>query len=209
MNDKHTLSLFPSHISNLDSSLSYSSIPALANSLAFSHLPPYDVFPPSSFQNGQLRLTLKDLRLPFNDTTGRKISLSDSLSSRYASLYNTFTSTNPITPDDDWQDEFHQFQSKLLPIIEQPLILDPTPQVVKKMTHLTYTRSKYAQPRKRQRDWAEKEDEELKKKESNDLMLFTGLEESKRNKLNPDMWRFVNDWRKKKEMADEEVINYI
>ncbi|KAJ1551554.1 isocitrate lyase 1, partial [Nowakowskiella sp. JEL0078] len=151
--------------------------------------------------------------------TSRKLCLQESASSRYESLklhflketnsgQNENSDENISDVMESWDEEsFTRFESKLLPMIEAPLVLEPITLVCKKAGVLAYTRGKYRQPRKRPRDWAEKEELEARKKETNQLLLIR-QNPGKTRDFAPDfgVLGFIEDWNRKKAVADAEFM---
>ncbi|KAJ3275175.1 Transcription factor spt20 [Borealophlyctis nickersoniae] len=97
-------------------------------------------------------------------------------------------------------------EAKLLPVMEPSICLDPDPVVAHASNVIAYNDAKYRIPKKRPRDWVEKEEQVAKRRESNKLMLI--MDERRSREFHPtfSMYSFVEDWRKKKEKADQEVM---
>ncbi|KAJ3093059.1 hypothetical protein HK102_010964 [Quaeritorhiza haematococci] len=102
------------------------------------------------------------------------------------------------------EDDLLEMEAKLLPILEGPLCLDSNPAVGKMANLAAYNENKYRVKRKRRRDWAEREEEEAKKKESNKLMMIMEQERDFHPRFN--QLAFIEEWRKKKSMADAEPM---
>ncbi|TPX32949.1 hypothetical protein SeMB42_g07547, partial [Synchytrium endobioticum] len=93
----------------------------------------------------------------------------------------------------------------LLPRTEPPLCLEPSTTVVRLANEISFNEKKFLARPKRKRDWAEVEDAEAKKKKvTSKLMRY----KEQSHEFHPTFSRFafVEDWKRKKTMADMEVL---
>ncbi|KAI8806441.1 Spt20 family-domain-containing protein [Cladochytrium replicatum] len=104
------------------------------------------------------------------------------------------------------EQELSRCEAKILTALEPTLCLEPTLDVLRVKSQLNYNATKYRVPRKRPRDWAEKEEKEARKEESNRLMMI--MEDEHKRNFHPrfGLLTFIEDWRKKRAVADAEPI---
>ncbi|KAI8897530.1 hypothetical protein BC833DRAFT_593481 [Globomyces pollinis-pini] len=96
-----------------------------------------------------------------------------------------------------------ELQSKILPHLYNSLDLDPNPEIHRAKTLQAYNKNKYFLKRKRPSDWADKEKEEIERKESAKLMLL--MDKTNNVEFYPRFSQisFVEDWRKNKQEAEK------
>ncbi|EGF79511.1 hypothetical protein BATDEDRAFT_89736 [Batrachochytrium dendrobatidis JAM81] len=97
-----------------------------------------------------------------------------------------------------------EFLAQTLPIVEEPLYLEPTIDVLCKINAQAYNANRIAQKQPRIREWEEEEDVSTKKLENDRMMLMM----SKDREFFPQykQMSFIDEWRRKKHMADSEVL---
>ncbi|KAH6573589.1 hypothetical protein BASA50_006668 [Batrachochytrium salamandrivorans] len=97
-----------------------------------------------------------------------------------------------------------EFLSRALPIMVEPLCLDPTIEVLRQENAKAYNSCVVSRKRRHSYDWADKEDLDSKKQESNRMMLLMG----KDREFFPQykQMAFVDEWRRKKRVADSEPL---
>ncbi|TPX34585.1 hypothetical protein SmJEL517_g02851 [Synchytrium microbalum] len=126
------------------------------------------------------------------------------------STMSSLSATNPSTNENGeatpWTMDFAtRVEAAILPRTEPPLCLDPSTKVVRLANQIAFNEQKFLVRPKRKRNWAEVEEEETKKKkESSKLLMF----KEDRHEFHPRFSRFsyIEDWRKKKTMADMELL---
>ncbi|KAI9012993.1 Spt20 family-domain-containing protein [Gaertneriomyces semiglobifer] len=108
------------------------------------------------------------------------------------------------------EDAALEVEAKLLLETQEPLILDPNPNIGRIRNVQAYNDQKYRIQRKRPLDWAAAEEDNEKKRERDRMMLLMD-EQRETAEFYPKFskFSFVEDWRKKKAQADTDPLRSI
>ena len=160
--------------------------------------------PSQYYDNGKVCLRVTDHR--YGEET-RKIELKPS-GFALASDINSF-GTDFL--GQEWTPELGvQAESLILPILNPNLDLDPNPDICTRKSIENYNKTKYLLHTKKRKasDESQKEEEELESQRKQDVKLLLLMDKAKDMEFYPrfSQLNFVEDWRKKKKLADEEQL---
>ncbi|KAI8916501.1 Spt20 family-domain-containing protein [Powellomyces hirtus] len=191
-----------------------------------------DLFKESDFHDGCIHVHVRDHRVNFHNS-GRGAPATPNTTSATTTTANPTTLTsgpdpcirhlvlrpspatlwadicslrNSGTGETLTQDAALEVEAKTLLATRATLNLDPSPHIGRLANINHFNDTKYRIARKRPRNWAAKEEDDEKKRESDKLMLI--MDERRIKEFHPKFakFAFVEDWKKKKALADAEPL---
>ncbi|KAI8909596.1 Spt20 family-domain-containing protein [Gorgonomyces haynaldii] len=152
------------------------------------------------FEDGHLIILLHDHRL-FDTPEVHRLRLSFDEETRKIDI-NHFGTTSELQIQ--WTPEsLLEFEARVLPFVTEPISLDPSPRVFEEMCKINYNKLKYTLGQKRK---LEESEPIQSKEETQELMLLMNNSENSEFFSRFNQFSFVEEWRKKKRLADEEVL---
>ncbi|KAJ3178824.1 Transcription factor spt20 [Geranomyces variabilis] len=177
-----------------------------------------DLFKESDFHNGCVNVEVRDHRVKFQSNGRMTASGTASTGPTRPYIRNLVLRPTPATLWADLgllrtsaaeplnQDAALEVEAKILLATRPTLNLDPNPAIGRQANIQHFNETKYRIARKRPRNWAAKEEDDEKKRQSDKMMLI--MDERQVKEFHPKFatYTFVEDWKRKKAMADAEPL---
>ncbi|KAI9097359.1 Spt20 family-domain-containing protein [Phlyctochytrium arcticum] len=191
-----------------------------------------NLFRDSDFHDGHIHVQVRDYRVNFHANTQvsekgqgkevlssptdtstmstavpyiRCLVLRPTPASLWADICNMHTLINPSAPP-VMDETALEVEAKVLLATQEPLTLDADPALARTANLKALNDAKYRIARKRPRNWAAKEADDEKKRESDKMMLI--MDERRKTEFHPkfNKFLFIEDWRKRKALYDADVL---